>query len=98
MEIMVDTNNNECSIELTIANQLGLHARASAQLVQLAQQFQSDLLVEKNGESVDAKSVLSLLTLECPLGTRVVVRAKGEDADSALTAVAQLFENKFGEE
>ena len=98
MVIMVDTNNNERSIELTIANRLGLHARASAQLVQLAQQFQSDLLVEKNGESVDAKSVLSLLTLECPLGTRVVVRAKGQDADTALAAVAQLFENKFGEE
>ena len=89
---------NECARTLAIANRLGLHARAAAQLVQLAQTFQCEIFLEKNGESADAKSVLSLLTLECPIGTNVVVRAVGDDSRPAVQAVAELITNKFGEE
>ena len=84
--------------ELTISNRLGLHARAAARLVQLAQQYQSEITLEKEGEAVDAKSVLSLLALECPFGTRVSVRAVGEDAMSAVNAIVDLINEKFGEE
>lgn len=91
-------DNNEYTRELTIINRLGLHARAAARLVEVARQYQAEVALEKNGESVDAKSVISLLTLECPLGTRVVVRAKGDDSAQALSAVADLIEHKFGEE
>lgn len=83
---------------MTIGNRLGLHARAAARLVEVAQQFQSEVTMEKNGRAADAKSVVCLLTLECPLGTRVTVRAQGEDAEPAVTAVAELIESKFGEE
>ncbi len=91
-------DNNEYTRELTIINRLGLHARAAARLVEVARQYQAEVALEKNGESVDAKSVISLLTLECPLGTRVVVRAKGDDSAQALSAVVDLIEHKFGEE
>jgi phosphocarrier protein HPr len=89
---------DECTRTLAIANRLGLHARAAAQLVQLAQQYQSEISLEKNGVTADAKSVLSLLTLECPAGTHIVVRAVGEDSSPAVQAVAELIANKFGEE
>lgn len=94
----MNSNNNEHSRELTISNQLGLHARAAARLVEVALEFKSEISMEKNGESVDAKSVVSLLTLECPLGAKVVVRARGEDSAPALAAVVQLIENRFDEE
>lgn len=85
-------------VELTIINRLGLHARASAQLAKLAQTFQADISLEKNGQSADAKNILSLLMLECPIGTKVLIRAKGMDAGVALSAVTNLVEDKFGEE
>ena len=95
---MTTEPQNECARTMAIANRLGLHARAAAQLVQLAQKFQCEVFLEKNGESADAKSVLSLLTLECPIGTNVVVRAVGDDSRPAVQAVAELIANKFGEE
>lgn len=98
MEASISIENNEQTRELTITNRLGLHARAAARLVQLLQQFQSEVEMEKGPEVVDAKSVLSLLTLECPMGTKVVVRARGEDSAPALAAVVNLIESKFGEE
>lgn len=97
-ELTGDLNLSEHSRELTICNRLGLHARAAARLVQLAEEFQSDVYLEKNDELVKADSILSLLTLECPMGTKVVVRAQGNDALSAVEAIANLVENKFGEE
>ena len=98
MKTLTDSTNNQHVQEVTIANRLGLHARAAARLVQLAQSFTSDVELEKDGEAVDGKSVLSLLTLACPLGTRVKLRTKGPDAGPALEALTELIENKFGEE
>jgi phosphocarrier protein HPr len=94
----LNTYNDELAAELTISNQLGLHARSAAKLVQLIQQYQVDVDIVKNGSIADAKSILSLLTLECPRGTVVQVRVRGEDAQKALAAITMLINNKFGEE
>ncbi len=84
--------------EFTIRNKLGLHARAAAKIVQTSNQFQSRIRIVKNGQEADAKSMLDILTLSCPQGTRVEVNAEGNDAAEALTALALLFDNKFNEE
>ena len=84
--------------ELTIRNKLGLHARAAAKIVQTSKQFQSRIRIIKNGREADAKSMLDILTLSCPRGTRIELRAEGKDAAEALAALAVLFDNKFGEE
>lgn len=93
-----DNGNGVFKRDFVISNRLGLHARAAARLVQVVQGFESEIFMEKDGDAVDAGSVLSLLTLECPLGTRVTVKASGNDAAKALDAVAELIENRFGEE
>ena len=84
--------------EFTVRNKLGLHARAAAKIVQTSSQFQSRILIIKNGREADAKSMLDIMTLSCPQGTRIELRAKGKDAAEALAALAVLFDNKFGEE
>lgn len=93
-----DIDPLEASCELTINNRLGLHARAAARLVETVQKHQSEVTLSKGSETVDATSILSLLTLECPLGAKVIVSAKGPDADRVLKALTELFDNKFGEE
>jgi phosphotransferase system HPr (HPr) family protein len=97
-DMTMDLNLSEHSRDLTISNILGLHARAAARLVHLVGEFHSDVYLEKNDEQVKADSVLSLLTLECPVGTKVVVRAQGDDAWPAVEAITKLFKDKFGEE
>ncbi len=82
----------------TVHNKLGLHARAAAKVVQISNQFQSRICIIKNGREADAKSMLDILTLSCPRGTRLEVCAEGEDAAEALAALAVLFDNKFGED
>ncbi|MBW1710121.1 MAG: HPr family phosphocarrier protein [Deltaproteobacteria bacterium] len=87
----------ETSKEVLIKNSLGLHARAAAQLVKTAELFNSDVWLEKNGKSVDAKSVISLLTLECPPGSKVIIKARGQDSQIAIEAISKLIEDDFGE-
>ena len=82
----------------TVHNKLGLHARAAAKIVKISNQFQSRIFIIKNGREADAKSMLDILTLSCPRGTRLEICAEGEDADEALGALAFLFDNKFGED
>jgi phosphocarrier protein len=84
--------------EFTVRNKLGLHARAAAKIVQTSRQFQSRILIIKNGREADAKSMLDIMTLSCPQGTRIELCAEGNDAAEALAALAVLFDNKFGEE
>jgi phosphocarrier protein len=88
----------EATRDVTINNSLGLHARAAVRLVEMAERYKSEIRMEKDGQGVDAKSVLSLLTLECPPGCRVRLRARGADSRLALDALTELIENKFGEE
>lgn len=84
--------------ELEIVNRLGLHARAAAKLVQTAGSFSSRVELEKEGQSVDAKSILGILLLAASQGTQVTVRCAGDDEEEALCAVTALIEDRFGEE
>ena len=84
--------------ETEIVNRLGLHARAAAKLVQTAGHFQSRVTVEKDGEEVDAKSILGVLLLAAAQGCRITIRSEGEDEEAALQAILGLIANRFDEE
>lgn len=81
-----------------ISNRLGLHARAAAKLVHTAGAFKSRTTLVKDGEEVDAKSILGILLMAAAQGTRMLVRCEGEDEEAALRAVTELIANKFDEE
>jgi phosphocarrier protein len=83
---------------LEVRNKLGLHARAAAKLVTAAGRFRAKIAFEKDGNEVNAKSLLGILTLACPRGSFLTVRAEGVDAAEAVDALARLFEERFGEE
>ena len=84
--------------ETEIVNKLGLHARAAARLVHTAGAFQSKVTVARDGEEVDAKSILGVLLLAAAQGTTVIVRCDGKDEEAALQAVTDLIANRFDEE
>jgi phosphocarrier protein len=80
-----------------IVNALGLHARAAAQLVQAANRYRCSVSVEKDGIQVNGKSIMGVLTLAAGKGTEIVVRCEGDDAGEAMTSLAAVIENGFGE-
>lgn len=84
--------------ELTITNRLGLHARATAKLVQLLAPFRSNVTLAAKGREVNAKSIMGVMLLAAGQGTPVTVRAEGEDEQAVLDAVVSLFERRFDEE
>lgn len=88
----------ELSEEMTIVNSLGLHARPAASLVNTVLKFQSDVTISLNGQQVNAKSIMGLLTLAAAQGSVIMVAVQGEDAQEALDAVRTLVESGFGEE
>jgi phosphocarrier protein len=81
----------------TIVNTLGLHARPAAQLVQAANRHQSEVTFQKDGTTVNAKSIMGVLTLAASRGSQITVACEGDDAEAALAVVAKLFESGFGE-
>jgi phosphocarrier protein HPr len=81
-----------------IKNKLGLHARAAVKLVNISTQYKSRILLERDGMEVNGKSLLSILTLACPLGSWVSIRAEGTDAREAMESLGKLIDNKFGED
>ncbi len=81
-----------------LKNKLGMHARAAASFVKVADKFKSDVYVEHNGETANGKSILGILTLACPINGELTVKVEGDDALVALDALGELIENKFGEE
>ena len=83
--------------ELTITNRLGLHARATAKLVQLLSGFRSQATLEARGREVNAKSIMGVMLLAAGPGTTVVLRLEGEDEQAAVEAATALFERKFDE-
>jgi len=83
-------------VQVVIKNRLGLHARPASRLAQLASTFQSAIWIERNGKSVDGKSILEVLTLACPQGAALTLRAEGPDSAEAVEALRRLVENKFG--
>jgi phosphocarrier protein len=84
--------------ETEIVNRLGLHARAAAKLVHTAGRFESQVMVCRDGEEVDAKSILGVLLLAAGQGSRVIVRCEGQDEEDAMQAVTTLIANRFDEE
>lgn len=84
--------------EVEIVNRLGLHTRAAAKLVQTAGGFESRVHLVKDGERVDAKSILGVLLLAASQGTRVRVETDGEDEAEAMEAVTGLIADRFHEE
>ena len=84
--------------EFIIANVLGLHARAAAQLVKLANRFRCDVSMECDGQRVNGKSIMGVLMLAAAYGAAVKVRCDGEDAEECLEEISVLIESKFGEE
>jgi phosphocarrier protein len=82
----------------TIVNRLGLHARAAAQLVQTANRFSSEVLLEKEGIEVNGKSIMGILLLAAPKGTKISVTVSGADEIEAMAALTNLIEDGFGED
>ncbi len=82
---------------VTIRNRAGMHARPAALLVQKANQFKSNIYLEKNGERVNAKSIMGIITLGATYNTPLKILADGVDAREAVEALAELFERKFEE-
>ena len=82
--------------EFTVTNELGLHARPAGQFVRLAGRFSAEITVCANGEWVSARSVLSLLSLAASKGTRLRIRACGDDAEQAIEALGRLLEHPAG--
>jgi phosphotransferase system HPr (HPr) family protein len=83
--------------ELWVENRLGLHARPAAKIATAAQQFDADITLEKDGLVVHARDLLDVLALDCPQGTRLVLRARGPQAREAATSITALFVRKFEE-
>ncbi len=84
--------------EITLTNRLGLHARPATKVVQTAGEFESEIRLKRDDLEVNAKSILGVMTLAAEMGSKVLIRAEGEDEVQAVQAVAKLFEDKFGED
>jgi len=82
----------------TIRNRLGLHARAAATFVKKAAEFKANVMVEKDGTLVNGKSIMGLLMLACPLGSRVTLKVEGDDEDKAFREIGSLIDEGFQEE
>ena len=80
----------------TVLNKLGIHARPAAQFVRVASRFHSDVTVEKDGETVDGKSIMGLMMLAVGCGAQITVSADGDDEGDVLVALEQLVAGKFG--
>ena len=83
--------------EIEISNKLGLHARASAKLTQLAGSFSSEVWLEKGTRRINAKSIMGVMMLAAGKGATIVVETEGSDEQQALDALLQLIADKFGE-
>ena len=88
----------EASSEVQIVNKYGLHARPAAELVKLANRFASDVWIRKHEVEVSGKSIMGVMMLAAECGSTVEIRARGDDSQAAVDALAQLVQNRFGED
>src|SRR5436189_3462746 len=84
--------------EMVVTNKLGIHARPAAMFVKIANRFDCDVFVEKDGERVNGKSIMGLMMLAAGPGSRILVHAEGQDAASAVSEIEALLQRKFEEE
>ena len=100
MSIQETSGNNEVSKkELVVQNKMGIHARPAAMIVRIANTYEGDVWVEKDGEEVNGKSIMGLMMLAAGQGSKLVFRADGapEDAQRMLTDLSNLFDSRFEE-
>lgn len=83
---------------LTVRNRAGIHARPASLIAQTANKFSSEILLENNDTTVNAKSIMGVITMAAGYNTNLVLKADGSDAADAVAAIAALFESKFEEE
>uniref|UniRef100_B1XS95 Phosphotransferase system, phosphocarrier protein HPr n=1 Tax=Polynucleobacter necessarius subsp. necessarius (strain STIR1) TaxID=452638 RepID=B1XS95_POLNS len=83
--------------EIEIINKLGLHARASAKLSQLAAQFPCEIFLSRNGRQINAKSIMGVMMLAAGIGSTVALETVGEKEDEAMQALTALINDRFGE-
>ena len=83
---------------LTVRNRAGIHARPASLIDQTANKFSSEILLENNDTTVNAKSIMGVITMAAGYNTNLVLKADGSDAADAVAAIAALFESKFEEE
>jgi len=84
--------------EVEIVNKKGLHARASAKFVQVAEQYDASIKVTRGNETVGGTSIMGLMMLAASPGTKITIEVSGNDAEEALNALCQLVAGRFGEE
>jgi len=84
--------------KLTILNKLGLHARAAAKVVSLANEFESTIIITKDGKNADARSIMKLLMLSASQGSKINIEVDGTDQKDAMKSIEKLFNNKFDEQ
>ena len=90
-------NQMEHSIELTVSNKMGIHARPAAMIVRVANRYSAEVTVEKDGEQVNGKSIMGLMMLAAGNGSKLRLSASGKDAEAMLKEMSALFERKFEE-
>ncbi|MEI6607116.1 MAG: HPr family phosphocarrier protein [Verrucomicrobiota bacterium] len=83
--------------DFTILNKLGIHARPAAQFVKIANRFQADVFVERDGEEIDGKSIMGVMMLAAGYGSIITVTTDGSDEEAAIAAIGDLIERKFEE-
>jgi phosphocarrier protein HPr len=84
--------------QITIVNKLGLHARAAAKLVNTAGAYAAEVLISKNGQQVNGKSIMGVMMLAASCGSQVELQVDGEDEQQAMDALVSLIEDRFGED
>ncbi len=94
------SNSHKITKNIILVNKLGLHARASARLVSTADRFESEVYLTRldNQHIASAKSIMGLMMLAAPCGTKFMLSAEGPDAETAVSAVYDLISHRFGEE
>lgn len=83
--------------EVVIVNKLGLHARAAAKFVHKANEYNSRVFLDFNSQRVNGKSIMGLLMLAAPVGSRIEIETEGSDAEEAMAALAGMIADRFGE-
>ena len=93
----MDNSKKKLSKRVTILNELGLHARPAALIAEMAQKAKSNVWMIRNGEKVDASSIIDILTLACLKGTEIMLQIEDLSDRDVLNNISALFENGFGE-
>ena len=84
-------------VDIEIINKLGLHARASAKLSQLASEYPCEVFMSKNGRRINAKSIMGVMMLAAGMGSSGTIETVGEKEDEALKKICELIDDRFGE-